>query len=88
MVVKPERSLHITVLTEYKPYKPRPIGSPAPTAAERKEQQAERAEDGRAAMAEYHNDASAALDRMASLRAARLAQVVASKPTKVMRPKK
>ena len=48
-------------------------GSRFPHGSEVRERRALRVEEGRLAMADYQNGAKAALDRMAHLRAARLA---------------
>jgi hypothetical protein len=48
-------------------------GSRFPHGSEVRERRALRAEEGRLAMADYQNEAKAALNRMAHLRAARLA---------------
>jgi hypothetical protein len=63
-------------------HKLRPDGSRFPNGAEAQERKALRADEARLAMADYQSEAQAALNRMANLRALRLAMppVEASKP--------
>jgi hypothetical protein len=62
-------------------------GSRFPHGSEVRERRALRAEEGRLATADYHNEATAALNRMAHLRAARLATPQPLKFSKLKRRK-
>ena len=77
---------HIEAMTA--PKVPRPEKQQTPEQIAKLAKKTLQAEEGRLAMAEYQRDKTTALERMAKLRAQRLARVVEVEPPKPKRTKK